>query len=37
VSKTFAWGGFYGLGTMIEEVEDGFAEAVANIVLEKKD
>lgn len=35
VSKTFAWGGFYGLGTKIEEVEDGFAEAIVEILLEK--
>lgn len=35
VSKTFAWGGFYGLSTKIEEVEDGFAETVVEILLEK--
>jgi hypothetical protein len=35
VSKTFAWGGAYGLTTKIEDVEDGFADAVANIVLER--
>jgi hypothetical protein len=35
VSKIFAWGGFYGLGTTIEQVEEGFAEAVVEILLQK--
>jgi len=35
VSKTFAWGGLYGLGTTIEQVEEGFAEAVVEILLQK--
>jgi|CXWL01.1.fsa_nt_gi hypothetical protein len=35
VSKTFAWGGIYGLSIKIEEVEDGFAETVVEILLEK--
>lgn len=35
VNKTFAWGGFYGMGTKIEDVEEGFVEAVAEILLEK--
>lgn len=35
VSKTFAWGGFYGMGTTIEQVEEGFAEVVAEILLQK--
>jgi hypothetical protein len=35
VSKTFAWGGWYGSITKIEDVEEGFAEAVADILLEK--
>ncbi len=35
VHRTFACGGWYGLQTKIEDVEDGFAEAVANILLEK--
>lgn len=35
VHKTFAWGGIYGGTTKIESVEDGFAEAVAEILLEK--
>jgi hypothetical protein len=30
VSKTFAWGGMYGGMTDIAEVEDGFAQAVAD-------
>ncbi|HEY3065708.1 MAG TPA: DUF4410 domain-containing protein [Methylomirabilota bacterium] len=33
VTKTFAWGGIYGGLTDIKDVEDGFAEAVANVVL----
>jgi Domain of unknown function (DUF4410) len=33
VTKTFAWGGIYGGTTRIKDVEDGFAEAVARIVL----
>lgn len=35
VNKTFAWGGFYGMGTKIEDVEEGFVEAVTEILLEK--
>jgi hypothetical protein len=35
VNKTFAWGGIYGGTTTIEAVEEGFAEAVAEILLEK--
>jgi hypothetical protein len=34
VEKTFAWGGMYGLQTKIEDVEDGFAEAVAKLLVE---
>ena len=34
VSKTFAWGGFYGMGTKIEEVEEGFAGAVSEVLQE---
>lgn len=33
VTKTFAWGGLYGGTTGIEDVEAGFAEAVAKAVL----
>jgi Domain of unknown function (DUF4410) len=33
VTKTFAWGGIYGGSTNIRDVEEGFAEAVANVVL----
>jgi hypothetical protein len=33
VTKTFAWGGLYGGATGIKDVEDGFAEAVAKVVL----
>jgi len=36
LSKTFAWGGFYGLGTKIEDVEEGFAKAVVEILLVKQ-
>ncbi|MGC4099052.1 MAG: DUF4410 domain-containing protein [Nitrospira sp.] len=35
VNKTFAWGGLYGMGTKIEEVEEGFAAAIAEILLGK--
>ena len=37
VTKTFAWGGIYGGVTTIRDVEVGFAEAVADIVLGKAD
>lgn len=33
VEKTFAWGGIYGATTDITDVEHGFAEAVAAIIL----
>ena len=33
VTKTFAWGGAYGGATGIKDVEDGFAQAVANLLL----
>jgi hypothetical protein len=32
VTKTFAWGGIYGAAKDIEDVEEGFAEAVAQIL-----
>ena len=35
VNKTFAWGGIHGGSTNIEAVEEGFAETVAEIILEK--
>jgi hypothetical protein len=36
VSKQFAFGGIYGAVTRIEDVEDGFAKSVAEIVKPKK-
>ena len=33
VTKTFAWGGIYGATTTIENVEAGFAQGVAALVL----
>lgn len=33
ISKTFAWGGIYGATTGIEDVELGFAEGVAAVLL----
>jgi len=33
VTKTFAWGGVYGVSTTIEDVEEGFAEGVATVVM----
>jgi len=33
VTKTFAWGGIYGAATGITDVEEGFADAVAKVVL----
>ena len=33
VTKTFAWGGPYEASTGIRDVEEGFADAVANVVL----
>jgi hypothetical protein len=33
VTKTFSWGGIYGGTTCITDVEAGFAEAVAKVVL----
>jgi hypothetical protein len=35
VTKTFAWGGLYGVATSIKDVEAGFADAVADVVLGK--
>jgi hypothetical protein len=35
VTKTFAWGGIYGGVTSIKDVEAGFADAVADVVLGK--
>jgi hypothetical protein len=35
VTKTFAWGGIYGGATTIKDVEIGFADAVADLVLGK--
>jgi hypothetical protein len=36
VTKTFAWGGLYGMGTKITDVEEGFAESVAAVILGEK-
>jgi hypothetical protein len=33
LSKTFAWGGIYGASTSIEDIEDTFAEGVAEAVV----
>ncbi len=33
ITKTFAWGGIYGGTTEIKDVEEGFAEAVASVLL----
>jgi hypothetical protein len=35
VEKTFAWGGIYGAATRMQDVEIGFAEAVAAAILQK--
>lgn len=37
VKKTFAWGGVYGAATTIEDVEEGFANAVVAILLGKEE
>lgn len=37
VTKTFAWGGIYGAVTRIDDVEEGFANAVAALILGKED
>ena len=37
VTKTFAWGGIYGAGTGIKNIEDGFAKAVAASIGGKKE
>ncbi len=33
VTKTFAWGGFYGGGVNIKQVEEGFCKAVAGSII----
>jgi hypothetical protein len=33
VSKTFAWGGVYGAATEMEEIEQGFAERAAALIV----
>jgi hypothetical protein len=35
-NKTFAWGGLYGGSTRIEDIEEGFAKAVAASIVEAK-
>jgi hypothetical protein len=37
ITKTFGWGGIYGAATRIEDIEDGFAQAVADFILGKTD
>jgi hypothetical protein len=37
VTKTFAWGGIYGATKDIHDVEEGFAEAVAEVLTGKPD
>ena len=37
ITKTFAWGGFYGLGTRITDVEEGFTEGVVAAILGESD
>lgn len=37
VTKTFAWGGIYGAGKSIKDIEDGFAKAVAASIGGKKE
>jgi len=37
IEKTFAWGGFYGGSTGIDDVEPAFAEGIANAVTSPKD
>lgn len=37
VTKTFAWGGFYGASKTITDIEQPFAEAVVDAILRKKD
>jgi hypothetical protein len=36
IAKTFAWGGIYGMSTSIEDVEEGFAQGVAEAVTNGK-
>ncbi|MFQ5965799.1 MAG: DUF4410 domain-containing protein [Candidatus Scalinduaceae bacterium] len=36
IKKTFAWGGLYGGFTGIEGAEDGFADAVVEVLFEEK-
>jgi hypothetical protein len=33
ITKTFAWGGFYGAATKIQQVEEGFCKAVADSII----
>lgn len=37
VTKTFAWGAFYGASKTITDIEQPFAEAVVDAILKKKD
>jgi hypothetical protein len=37
VTKTFAWGGIYGVATRMDDVEEGFAGAVAALLLGKEE
>jgi Domain of unknown function (DUF4410) len=36
IDKTFAWGGFVGASTKIENVEHGFADGIADAVIESQ-
>lgn len=36
VTKTFGWGGAYGAGTKIQDIEDGFAKAVVAAIGEQQ-
>lgn len=37
VTKTFAWGGIYGVSTRIDDVEEGFASTIAALLLGKEE
>lgn len=37
ITKTFAWGGYYGLLTRITDVEEGFTEGVVSAILGESD
>jgi hypothetical protein len=37
VQKTFAWGGIYGASTTMEDIEQSFAEGIANALTGQDD